>query len=89
MNVVPANILTKLFNLEGKILEKLLGAHIHNFISKVPSYVKAVVPSSIFIMHEKAWNCYPYCRTGNLFDLPNSVFYYQIFSIRILCPSFR
>lgn len=36
----------------------------HVFLSKVPSIVAAMMPASMFIMHEKAWNCYPFCRTG-------------------------
>jgi hypothetical protein len=24
------------------------------------------LPTSVLLMHEKAWNCYPYCRTGKL-----------------------
>ena len=34
-----------------------------------------MMPASMFIMHEKAWNCYPYCRTGNLFIFIKDQFY--------------
>ncbi|KAJ7990267.1 hypothetical protein DPEC_G00298550 [Dallia pectoralis] len=35
--------------------------HLH---SKVPSYVRVLAPSTALNIHEKAWNAYPYCRTG-------------------------
>lgn len=33
--------------------------------SKVPSFVRMLAPASALNIHEKAWNAYPYCRTGN------------------------
>lgn len=35
------------------------------FCSKVPSFVRMLAPSSALNIHEKAWNAYPYCRTGS------------------------
>uniref|UniRef100_A0AAZ3SMN7 Phosphatidylinositol transfer protein alpha isoform n=1 Tax=Oncorhynchus tshawytscha TaxID=74940 RepID=A0AAZ3SMN7_ONCTS len=35
--------------------------HLH---SKVPNYVRILAPSTALNIHEKAWNAYPYCRTG-------------------------
>ncbi len=32
--------------------------------SKVPTFVRLLAPSSALSIHEKAWNAYPYCRTG-------------------------
>lgn len=32
--------------------------------SKVPGFIAVMFPASYFNMEEKAWNCYPYCRTG-------------------------
>lgn len=34
--------------------------------SKVPKMLSAILPTSCLKMHEKAWNCYPYCRTGKI-----------------------
>ncbi|KAJ0061632.1 hypothetical protein NL108_005681, partial [Boleophthalmus pectinirostris] len=31
---------------------------------KVPSFVRMLAPASALNIHEKAWNAYPYCRTG-------------------------
>jgi len=31
--------------------------------SKVPSFVRAIAPTGSLEVHEKAWNCFPYCRT--------------------------
>uniref|UniRef100_A0A8C6T6N8 Phosphatidylinositol transfer protein alpha isoform n=1 Tax=Neogobius melanostomus TaxID=47308 RepID=A0A8C6T6N8_9GOBI len=38
---------------------------IYHLQSKVPSFVRMLAPSSALNIHEKAWNAYPYCRTGN------------------------
>nr|XP_042703513.1 phosphatidylinositol transfer protein alpha isoform-like [Chrysemys picta bellii] len=35
--------------------------HLH---SKVPAFVKMLAPEGSLVFHEKAWNAYPYCRTG-------------------------
>ncbi|XP_019711962.1 phosphatidylinositol transfer protein beta isoform-like [Hippocampus comes] len=37
---------------------------IYHLKSKVPAYVRMLAPESAFVFHEKAWNAYPYCRTG-------------------------
>uniref|UniRef100_A0A4W5KUN0 Phosphatidylinositol transfer protein alpha isoform n=1 Tax=Hucho hucho TaxID=62062 RepID=A0A4W5KUN0_9TELE len=38
---------------------------IYHLQSKVPSFVRMLAPASALNIHEKAWNAYPYCRTGN------------------------
>ena len=35
-----------------------------NSFSKVPGFVRAILPTSALKAEEKAWNAYPYCRTG-------------------------
>ncbi|KTG36957.1 hypothetical protein cypCar_00016433 [Cyprinus carpio] len=37
---------------------------IYHLQSKVPSFVRMLAPASALNIHEKAWNAYPYCRTG-------------------------
>uniref|UniRef100_A0A8C3FEF5 Phosphatidylinositol transfer protein N-terminal domain-containing protein n=1 Tax=Chrysemys picta bellii TaxID=8478 RepID=A0A8C3FEF5_CHRPI len=37
--------------------------HLH---SKVPAFVKMLAPEGSLVFHEKAWNAYPYCRTGEV-----------------------
>uniref|UniRef100_A0A671NCS2 Phosphatidylinositol transfer protein alpha isoform n=2 Tax=Sinocyclocheilus TaxID=75365 RepID=A0A671NCS2_9TELE len=37
---------------------------IYHLQSKVPTFVRLLAPSSALSIHEKAWNAYPYCRTG-------------------------
>lgn len=32
--------------------------------SKVPTMIRMLAPKNSLIVHEKAWNAYPYCRTG-------------------------
>uniref|UniRef100_A0A3Q3VWR7 Phosphatidylinositol transfer protein alpha isoform n=1 Tax=Mola mola TaxID=94237 RepID=A0A3Q3VWR7_MOLML len=32
--------------------------------SKVPNYIRKLAPSGSLVLHEKAWNAYPYCRTS-------------------------
>ncbi|KAA8586929.1 hypothetical protein FQN60_000765 [Etheostoma spectabile] len=45
---------------------------IYHLQSKVPSFVRMLAPASALNIHEKAWNAYPYCRTGLfLFSLQN------------------
>lgn len=34
--------------------------------SKVPAFLRVLAPENAFIFHEKAWNAYPYCKTGEL-----------------------
>ncbi|OXB52492.1 UNVERIFIED_CONTAM: hypothetical protein H355_000669, partial [Colinus virginianus] len=31
---------------------------------KVPTFVRMLAPEGALNIHEKAWNAYPYCRTG-------------------------
>jgi len=35
----------------------------HIFSSKVPWWIRKLVPKGSLEMHEEAWNAYPYCRT--------------------------
>lgn len=37
---------------------------ISKFCSKVPAFVRMLAPEGALNIHEKAWNAYPYCRTG-------------------------
>ncbi|KAM7139768.1 phosphatidylinositol transfer protein alpha isoform [Macrochelys suwanniensis] len=37
---------------------------IYHLQSKVPSFVRMLAPEGALNIHEKAWNAYPYCRTG-------------------------
>lgn len=37
--------------------------------SKVPGFVRMLAPNSALNIHEKAWNAYPYCRTGMHFSV--------------------
>ncbi|KAJ6657345.1 hypothetical protein lerEdw1_002712 [Lerista edwardsae] len=37
---------------------------IYHLQSKVPPFVKMLAPEGALNIHEKAWNAYPYCRTG-------------------------
>uniref|UniRef100_A0A3Q4BV85 Phosphatidylinositol transfer protein alpha isoform n=1 Tax=Mola mola TaxID=94237 RepID=A0A3Q4BV85_MOLML len=39
---------------------------IYHLQSKVPSFVRMLAPASALNIHEKAWNAYPYCRTGRM-----------------------
>jgi len=36
---------------------------IYHIGSRLPSWMKAIVPATALQVHEKAWNAYPYCRT--------------------------
>ncbi|KAI8341326.1 hypothetical protein BC941DRAFT_499892 [Chlamydoabsidia padenii] len=36
---------------------------VFHLASKVPSYVRAVIPASALEIYEEAWNAYPYCKT--------------------------
>lgn len=36
---------------------------IYHFASKVPAFVRYVLPSKSMSVHEEAWNAFPYCRT--------------------------
>lgn len=35
-----------------------------SYHSKVPTFVRMLAPEGALNIHEKAWNAYPYCRTG-------------------------
>lgn len=37
---------------------------VSKFCSKVPTFVRMLAPEGALNIHEKAWNAYPYCRTG-------------------------
>uniref|UniRef100_A0A6I8NEG3 Phosphatidylinositol transfer protein N-terminal domain-containing protein n=1 Tax=Ornithorhynchus anatinus TaxID=9258 RepID=A0A6I8NEG3_ORNAN len=37
---------------------------IYHLQSKVPGFVRLFAPEGSLVFHEKAWNAYPYCRTG-------------------------
>ncbi|ERE67956.1 large neutral amino acids transporter small subunit 3 [Cricetulus griseus] len=37
---------------------------IYHLQSKVPGFVRMLAPEGALNIHEKAWNAYPYCRTG-------------------------
>uniref|UniRef100_A0A8C3NT50 Phosphatidylinositol transfer protein alpha isoform n=1 Tax=Cyanoderma ruficeps TaxID=181631 RepID=A0A8C3NT50_9PASS len=37
---------------------------IYHLQSKVPTFVRMLAPEGALNIHEKAWNAYPYCRTG-------------------------
>ncbi|XP_067884550.1 phosphatidylinositol transfer protein beta isoform-like [Heterodontus francisci] len=32
--------------------------------NKVPQFIRLIAPVGSLVVHEKAWNAYPYCRTG-------------------------
>lgn len=38
--------------------------HFSSHHSKVPTFVRMLAPEGALNIHEKAWNAYPYCRTG-------------------------
>uniref|UniRef100_A0A8C1VEV5 Phosphatidylinositol transfer protein alpha isoform n=1 Tax=Cyprinus carpio TaxID=7962 RepID=A0A8C1VEV5_CYPCA len=44
---------------------------IYHLQSKVPTFVRLLAPSSALSIHEKAWNAYPYCRTGTSHNSTN------------------
>ena len=63
-----------IYNLMAASITKMICDHFngvfeHNFIticlfnSKVPWWIKKLVPKGSLEMHEEAWNAYPYCRT--------------------------
>ncbi|KAJ6654431.1 hypothetical protein lerEdw1_007024, partial [Lerista edwardsae] len=37
---------------------------IYHLQSKVPGFIKMFAPEGSLVVHERAWNAYPYCRTG-------------------------
>ncbi|KAI9309091.1 hypothetical protein BJ944DRAFT_236413 [Cunninghamella echinulata] len=36
---------------------------VFHLASRVPYYVRAVIPESALVIYEEAWNAYPYCKT--------------------------
>uniref|UniRef100_A0A8C6UGL2 Phosphatidylinositol transfer protein N-terminal domain-containing protein n=1 Tax=Neogobius melanostomus TaxID=47308 RepID=A0A8C6UGL2_9GOBI len=42
---------------------------IYHLQSKVPGWIRAFAPKGALEIHEKAWNAYPYCRTGETLHL--------------------
>ncbi|KAK4337427.1 hypothetical protein RND71_043538 [Anisodus tanguticus] len=36
---------------------------IYHLASRVPNFIKIMIPKSMLEIHEEAWNAYPYCRT--------------------------
>ncbi|KAJ2458054.1 hypothetical protein GGI02_006056, partial [Coemansia sp. RSA 2322] len=34
-------------------------------LSRIPSWISAVLPEGSLELHEEAWNAYPHCMTGN------------------------
>ncbi|TKC47504.1 hypothetical protein EI555_018957, partial [Monodon monoceros] len=42
---------------------------IYHLQSKVPTFVRMLAPEGALNIHEKAWNAYPYCRTGWILSL--------------------
>uniref|UniRef100_A0A8C5PXV8 Phosphatidylinositol transfer protein N-terminal domain-containing protein n=1 Tax=Leptobrachium leishanense TaxID=445787 RepID=A0A8C5PXV8_9ANUR len=46
--------------------------------SKVPAFVKMIAPEGSLIVHEKAWNAYPYCRTSKSNEYMKDDFFIKI-----------
>ncbi|KAL0965742.1 hypothetical protein UPYG_G00285120 [Umbra pygmaea] len=45
---------------------------VYHLKSKVPGWLRYIAPEGALVFHEKAWNAYPYCRTGeSTFDTSN------------------
>jgi hypothetical protein len=38
-------------------------ARVTPICSKVPRIVSMILPAGALLMHEEAWNCFPFCRT--------------------------
>lgn len=36
---------------------------IYHLASKVPAFIRLLMPKGSLEIHEEAWNAYPYCRT--------------------------
>lgn len=49
--------------LGGKFNKGQYTYKIYHLSSKVPGWVRWVVPKGALEIHEEAWNAYPYCRT--------------------------
>lgn len=52
---------------------------IYHFASRVPSFVRRLLPNNSLAVNEEAWNAYPYCKTV----LTSSVLSNETFSISI------
>lgn len=50
------------------LLARILTSFLPYSCSKVPAFLRVLAPGNAFIFHEKAWNAYPYCKTGELFS---------------------
>lgn len=46
--------------------------------SRLPGWVKAFVPGNALKLEEKAWNAYPYCKTGKLSFLLMNLYLYLL-----------
>jgi len=49
--------------LGGKFTSGQYTYKIYHLASKVPSFVRALAPKEALVVHEEAWNAYPYCKT--------------------------
>jgi len=49
--------------LNGKFTKGQYTHKIYHLASKVPSWIKMVAPKGAMMLHEEAWNAYPYCKT--------------------------
>lgn len=49
----------KVHNTTGQYTHK-----IYHIGGRCPALIKALAPDSAMILEEKAWNAYPYCKTG-------------------------
>ena len=47
-------------------VEPALSSFVNILSSRLPGWIKAFIPGSALKLEEKAWNAYPYCKTGNL-----------------------
>ena len=45
------------------LVQRLLGILLHIRFSKVPLFMQYLSPPGSLNLYERAWNCYPYCRT--------------------------
>lgn len=45
---------------------------IYHIGGRCPALIKALAPESALMLEEKAWNAFPYCKTG----FPLSLFYF-------------
>lgn len=52
-----------LFPLGGKYSSGQYTYKIYHLASKVPAFIRLLMPKGSLEIHEEAWNAYPYCRT--------------------------